>query len=86
MQLAIKHGHYEMVKKLLPQCTFTHLDSNDNSLFHYAAPNTKEIINVNKLCYFLKTLLLLLLLCIMYYIIDRTGVECPPDDIHVMEL
>lgn len=47
LQLAIKHGHFEMVKKLLPQCKFTHLDGNDNSLFHYAAPTTKEFINVN---------------------------------------
>lgn len=36
-----------MVKKLLPQCKLNHLDNNMNSIFHYAAPTTKEIINVS---------------------------------------
>lgn len=36
-----------MVKKLLPQCNLTHLDNNKNSIFHYAAPTTKEILNVS---------------------------------------
>lgn len=47
VQLAIKCGHLEMVKKLLPQCKLNHLDNNMNSIFHYAAPTTKEIINVS---------------------------------------
>lgn len=47
LQLAIKLGHHEMVKKLIPQCKLNHLDVNMNSLFHYAAPTTKEIINVS---------------------------------------
>lgn len=47
LQLAIKCNHLEMVKKLLPQCRLNHLDNNMNSIFHYAAPTTKEIINVS---------------------------------------
>lgn len=46
-QLAIKCGNYEMVKKLLPHCKLTHLDINNNSMFHYASSTTKEIINVS---------------------------------------
>lgn len=48
-QLSIKCGHLEMVKRLLPQCKLNHLDNNMNSIFHYAAPTTKEIINVSLL-------------------------------------
>lgn len=51
VQLAIKCGHLEMVKKLLPQCKLNHLDNNMNSIFHYAAPTTKEIINVSFLAF-----------------------------------
>lgn len=47
LQLAIKLNHLEMVKKLLPQCKLDHLDINNNSIYHYAAPTTKEIINVS---------------------------------------
>lgn len=47
LQLAIKKGHLEMIKLLLPLCNFNHLDVNSNSLYHYAAPTTKEIINVS---------------------------------------
>lgn len=47
LQLAIKCNHLEMVKKLLSQCKLNHLDGNSNSIFHYAAPTTKEIINVS---------------------------------------
>lgn len=46
-QLAIKRENLEMVKKLLPLCKLTHLDNNNNSIFHYAALTTKEILNVS---------------------------------------
>lgn len=46
-QLAIKQGHIEMVKALLPLSKMEHLDINSNSVFHYAASTTKEIINVS---------------------------------------
>ncbi|XP_030372689.1 85/88 kDa calcium-independent phospholipase A2 isoform X2 [Scaptodrosophila lebanonensis] len=45
-QLAIKQSHIEMVKVLLPLCKIEHLDINSNSVFHYAASTTKEIINL----------------------------------------
>ncbi|XP_017091053.2 85/88 kDa calcium-independent phospholipase A2 isoform X1 [Drosophila bipectinata] len=45
-QLAIKQGHIEMVKALLPLSKLEHLDINSNSVFHYAASTTKEIINL----------------------------------------
>ncbi|XP_014090407.1 85/88 kDa calcium-independent phospholipase A2 [Bactrocera oleae] len=45
-QLAIKTGNIEMVKTLMPLCKMEHLDSNSNSIFHYAASTTKEIINL----------------------------------------
>ncbi|EDW37534.1 GL16301 [Drosophila persimilis] len=45
-QLAIKQGHMEMVKTLLPLSKLEHLDINSNSVFHYAASTTKEIINL----------------------------------------
>ncbi|KAI8040718.1 hypothetical protein M5D96_006661 [Drosophila gunungcola] len=45
-QLAIKQGHIEMVKALLPLSKLEHLDVNSNSVFHYAASTTKEIINL----------------------------------------
>lgn len=47
-QLAIKQGHMEMVKALLPLSKLEHLDINSNSVFHYAASTTKEIINVSQ--------------------------------------
>lgn len=46
-QLAIKQGHIEMVKALLPLSKMEHLDINSNSVFHYAASTSKEIINVS---------------------------------------
>lgn len=46
-QLAIKQGHIEMVKVLLPFSKMEHLDINSNSVFHYAASTSKEIINVS---------------------------------------
>lgn len=46
-QLAIKQGHIEMVKLLLPLSKIEHLDINSNSVFHYAASTSKEIINVS---------------------------------------
>ncbi|XP_017081157.1 85/88 kDa calcium-independent phospholipase A2 isoform X2 [Drosophila eugracilis] len=45
-QLAIKQGHIEMVKVLLPLSKLEHLDINSNSVFHYAASTTKDIINL----------------------------------------
>ncbi|KAL7735011.1 hypothetical protein ACLKA6_011274 [Drosophila palustris] len=45
-QLAIKQGHIEMVKVLLPFSKMEHLDINSNSVFHYAASTSKEIINL----------------------------------------
>ncbi|XP_067644660.1 85/88 kDa calcium-independent phospholipase A2 isoform X2 [Eurosta solidaginis] len=45
-QLAIKSGNIEMVKALLPLCKMEHLDNNSNSVYHYAASTTKEIINL----------------------------------------
>lgn len=36
-----------MVKILLPNCNLEHLDFNSNSVFHYAAETTKEMINVS---------------------------------------
>ncbi|XP_037933681.1 85/88 kDa calcium-independent phospholipase A2 isoform X2 [Teleopsis dalmanni] len=45
-QLAVKCGNVEMVKILLPLCKIEHLDNNSNSVFHYAASTTKEIINI----------------------------------------
>lgn len=47
-QLAIKQGHIEMVKALLPLSKIEHLDINSNSVFHYAASTTKDIINVSR--------------------------------------
>lgn len=45
-QLAVKCGNTEMVKALLPLCKIDHLDNNSNSVYHYAASTTKEILNV----------------------------------------
>ncbi|XP_075164146.1 calcium-independent phospholipase A2 VIA isoform X1 [Haematobia irritans] len=45
-QLAIKTGNVEMVKALQPLCKMEHLDNNSNSVFHYAAGTTKEILNI----------------------------------------
>lgn len=36
-----------MVKILLPLCNLEHLDFNSNSVFHYAAETSKEMINVS---------------------------------------
>lgn len=46
LQIATKAGHMEMVKALAPHANLDHLDSNSNSVFHYAASTTKEMINV----------------------------------------
>ncbi|XP_041449949.1 85/88 kDa calcium-independent phospholipase A2 isoform X1 [Drosophila obscura] len=45
-QLSIKQGHMEMVKALLPLSKLEHLDINSNSVFHYGASTTKEIVNL----------------------------------------
>ncbi|KAL5289787.1 PLA2G6 family protein [Megaselia abdita] len=45
-QVAVKNGQYDMVKTLLPICKIDHLDNDGNSVFHYAAGTTKEIINL----------------------------------------
>uniref|UniRef100_A0A1I8P9V4 Uncharacterized protein n=1 Tax=Stomoxys calcitrans TaxID=35570 RepID=A0A1I8P9V4_STOCA len=47
LQLAIKCSNVEMVKALMPLCKMEHLDNNSNSVFHYAAGTTKEILNVS---------------------------------------
>lgn len=49
-QLAVKTGNIEMAKVLLPLSKLEHLDNNSNSVYHYAAPTTKEMINVS--CFF----------------------------------
>lgn len=46
-QIATKAGNIEMVKALLPVSTIERLDNNSNSVFHYAASTTKEMINVS---------------------------------------
>lgn len=46
LQLAIKSNNIEMVKILLPLCKLEHLDINSNSIYHFAADTTKELINV----------------------------------------
>lgn len=46
-QLAVKTGNIEMAKVLLPLSKLEHLDNNSNSIYHYAAPTTKEMINVS---------------------------------------
>ncbi|XP_055842006.1 85/88 kDa calcium-independent phospholipase A2 isoform X1 [Episyrphus balteatus] len=46
LQLAIKMNNIEMVKALLPLANIEHLDNNSNSVFHYAANTTKEIITM----------------------------------------
>ncbi|XP_037905718.1 85/88 kDa calcium-independent phospholipase A2 isoform X2 [Hermetia illucens] len=46
MQLAIKCSNIEMVKALLLNCKMEHLDNNSNSIYHYAASTTKEIITL----------------------------------------
>lgn len=47
LQLAIKATNFEMVKSLLPLCRMDHLDTNSNSVYHYASITTKEMINVS---------------------------------------
>lgn len=47
LQLAIKSNNIEMVKILLPLCKLEHLDINSNSIYHFAADTTKELINVS---------------------------------------
>jgi calcium-independent phospholipase A2 len=54
LQLAAKVGNFEMVKVLLPCCKLEHLDNSSNSVFHYAAGTTKEMINVSDLNYLMK--------------------------------
>lgn len=46
LQLAIKSGNIETVKSLLPLSKLDHLDNNSNSVYHYAATTTKDMINV----------------------------------------
>lgn len=48
----MKSGNMEMIKALLAICKIDHLDSEGNSVFHFAAGTTKEIINVSRgLCF-----------------------------------
>ena len=42
-------NNIEMVKALLPLANIEHLDNNSNSVFHYAANTTKEIITVSEI-------------------------------------
>nr|XP_029732321.1 85/88 kDa calcium-independent phospholipase A2-like isoform X5 [Aedes albopictus] len=46
LQIATKAGNIEMVKALIPISKIEHLDNNSNSVFHYAASTTKEMINL----------------------------------------
>ncbi|XP_063703778.1 85/88 kDa calcium-independent phospholipase A2-like [Culicoides brevitarsis] len=46
LQLAIKSNNIEMVKVLLPLVKLEHLDINSNSIYHFAAETTKELINL----------------------------------------
>ena len=48
LQVAIKMGNLRTVQVLLSaKASLEHLDNEVNSVFHYAAPTTKEIISVN---------------------------------------
>ncbi|XP_041774229.1 85/88 kDa calcium-independent phospholipase A2 isoform X4 [Anopheles merus] len=48
LQVAVKANNIEFVKALIQsnQCNLEHLDKNSNSVFHYAASTTKEMINM----------------------------------------
>lgn len=46
LQIATRANNIEMVKALLPISNTEHLDNNSNSVFHYAASTTKEMINL----------------------------------------
>ncbi|XP_058827123.1 85/88 kDa calcium-independent phospholipase A2 isoform X2 [Topomyia yanbarensis] len=46
LQIATKANNIEMVKALLPVSRIENLDNNSNSVFHYAASTTKEMINL----------------------------------------
>jgi ankyrin repeat protein len=51
LQVAIKTGNLRTVQVLLSaNASREHLDNEANSVFHYAASTTKEIISVN-ICY-----------------------------------
>jgi hypothetical protein len=48
LQVAIKTGNLRTVQALLSaKASLEHLDNEANSIFHYAASTTKEIISVN---------------------------------------
>jgi hypothetical protein len=48
LQVAIKTGNLRTVQALLSaKASLEHLDNEANSVFHYAASTTKEIISVN---------------------------------------
>lgn len=48
LHVAVKANNTEFVKALIQsnQCNLEHLDKNSNSVFHYAASTTKEMINL----------------------------------------
>ncbi|XP_052894507.1 85/88 kDa calcium-independent phospholipase A2 isoform X1 [Anopheles moucheti] len=48
LQVAVKANNIEFVKVLVQsnQCNLEHLDKNSNSVFHFAASTTKEMINL----------------------------------------
>ncbi|XP_055625339.1 85/88 kDa calcium-independent phospholipase A2 isoform X2 [Toxorhynchites rutilus septentrionalis] len=46
LQIATKANNIEMVKALLPVSNIEHLDNSSNSVFHFAASTTKEMINL----------------------------------------
>ncbi|XP_049295992.1 85/88 kDa calcium-independent phospholipase A2 isoform X3 [Anopheles funestus] len=48
LQIAVKANNIEFVKVLVQsnQCNLEHLDKNSNSVFHFAASTTKEMINL----------------------------------------
>ncbi|XP_052862024.1 85/88 kDa calcium-independent phospholipase A2 [Anopheles cruzii] len=46
LQVAVKANNLEFVKSLVSMCNLEHLDKNSNSVFHYAASTTKEMINL----------------------------------------
>jgi calcium-independent phospholipase A2 len=48
LQVAIKTGNFRTIQVLLSaKASLEHLDNEANSVFHYAASTTKEIISVN---------------------------------------
>lgn len=49
LQVAIKTNNCKTVQMLVSQkCSLEHLDHSGNSVFHYAASTTKEIISVSE--------------------------------------